>query len=336
MQAGGQPRNFAAHRIAMHRAAADRLVQHLGGLLERFLRLRFVGAGGDSFRSGLGQRAGTCADDAVALGALEILPMTLLGRRMNGNMRHNQSFLTARERRSNTARLRVLASFGQKTPFGAEMTPPMAAVLTTPDLSAKLTRFNFAQPGGKSMQILAFWNNKGGTGKTSLAFQAICAYAEKFPKKRILAIDACPQANLSELLLGGLEGAGSHNLTSLQGNNPRRSIAGYFQTRLPSPFAMPAITPADFICKPLTFNNSIALNIDLVAGDALLELQANAIATLSNTQIPGTDTCLAVIDWLKDYITTLGNSYDVVFIDTNPSFSIYTQIALASSQPPPM
>jgi len=181
------------------------------------------------------------------------------------------------------------------------------------------------------MQILAFWNNKGGTGKTSLAFQAICAYAEKFPKKRILAIDACPQANLSELLLGGLEGAGSHNLTSLQGNNPRRSIAGYFQTRLPSPFAMPAITPADFICKPLTFNNSIALNIDLVAGDALLELQANAIATLSNTQIPGTDTCLAVIDWLKDYITTLGNSYDVVFIDTNPSFSIYTQIALATA-----
>ena len=44
------------------------------------------------------------------------------------------------------------------------------------------------------MQATAFWNNKGGTGKTSLAFQALCAYAQKYPKKRILAVDACPQA----------------------------------------------------------------------------------------------------------------------------------------------
>src|SRR5208282_1093307 len=50
----------------------------------------------------LGQGAGTCPDDAVTLGALETLPMALLGRWMNWNMRHNQSYLTARERRSNT------------------------------------------------------------------------------------------------------------------------------------------------------------------------------------------------------------------------------------------
>jgi cellulose biosynthesis protein BcsQ len=183
------------------------------------------------------------------------------------------------------------------------------------------------------MQILAFWNNKGGTGKTSLAFQTVCAYAQKYPKKRILAIDACPQANLSELLLGGLEGNGSQNLMLLQSEDPRRSIAGYFQRRLPSPYGMPTplVVPQDFICRPLTFNNSIASNIDLMAGDALLELQANAIATLSNTQIPGTNTWLAVIDWLKDYLDLLGDSYDVIFLDTNPSFSIYTQIAIATA-----
>src|SRR5271154_526239 len=96
MQAGGQPRDFTPHGIAMHRAAADRLVQHPGGLLERFIRFGLVGAGGDSFRGGLGQRAGTCADDAVALGAFKTLPMTLLGRWMNWDMRHNQLFVTAR------------------------------------------------------------------------------------------------------------------------------------------------------------------------------------------------------------------------------------------------
>src|SRR5208283_2117883 len=102
MQARGEPRNFAADRIAMHRAAANRLVQHLGGLLERFARRGFVAARRDSFRRRLGQRAGTCPDDAVALGALETLAMALLGRWMNWNMRHNQLFLTVREPRSNT------------------------------------------------------------------------------------------------------------------------------------------------------------------------------------------------------------------------------------------
>ena len=102
MQAGGQPRDLAPHRIAMHRAAADRLVQHLGCLLQRFARLGFVGARRDSFRRRLGQRAGTGPHDAVALGALKTLPMTLLGRRVNGNMRHNQSCVTVRGGRGNT------------------------------------------------------------------------------------------------------------------------------------------------------------------------------------------------------------------------------------------
>ena len=31
----------------------------------------------------------------------------------------------------------------------------------------------------------AFWNNKGGTGKTSLAFQIICDFAHQNPKKKI-------------------------------------------------------------------------------------------------------------------------------------------------------
>ncbi|EPC4616598.1 AAA family ATPase [Salmonella enterica] len=45
------------------------------------------------------------------------------------------------------------------------------------------------------MASYAFWNNKGGTGKTSLAFQVITRFAELHPEQRILAIDLCPQAN---------------------------------------------------------------------------------------------------------------------------------------------
>jgi cellulose biosynthesis protein BcsQ len=176
----------------------------------------------------------------------------------------------------------------------------------------------------------AFWNNKGGTGKTSLAFQAICRYAEQHKKQKFLAVDVCPQANLSELFLGGLTGQGGHRLLERHGLMPRCSLGGYFQVRLPSPYNVPAFDPHNFVTTPSKFNRFVPSNIDLVCGDPLLELQANAINTLSNTQVPGTNTWLAVIDWLNDFLLPLHEEYAAIFLDCNPSFSIYTQIGLAS------
>lgn len=176
----------------------------------------------------------------------------------------------------------------------------------------------------------ALWNNKGGTGKTSLAFQAICRYAEINTEKRILVIDACPQANLSELFLGGLTNNGGNHLLQQHGVVPRCSLGGYYQIRLPSPYSVPVFRPQDFITDPSTFNRAIPRNIMLVCGDPLLELQSNAINTLSNQQIPGTDTWIAIINWISDFLAPIEDNFDTVFVDCNPSFSMYTQIALGS------
>jgi cellulose biosynthesis protein BcsQ len=177
----------------------------------------------------------------------------------------------------------------------------------------------------------AFWNNKGGTGKTSLAFQAITLYAERYPTRRVLAVDVCPQANLSELLLGGLNNKGSEKLLTQQGLVPRCSVGGYFQLRLPSPYVPPVFNAHDFITKPNAWNKNVPQNIDLVCGDPLLELQANAVNTLANNQIPGSNPWIAVVDWLTDFLTQVDGDYDTVFMDCNPSFSLYTQIALSAS-----
>lgn len=177
----------------------------------------------------------------------------------------------------------------------------------------------------------AFWNNKGGTGKTSIAFQAITGYAEANPTERILAIDVCPQANLSELMLGGLNNKGSDKLLARQGLVPRCSIGGYFQLRLPSPYTVPGFDADDFITHPYDLNKTMPKNIDLVCGDPLLELQSNAVNTLANNQIPGSNPWISVVDWLNDFIETIKDDYDVIFFDCNPSFSLYTQIALAAS-----
>lgn len=179
------------------------------------------------------------------------------------------------------------------------------------------------------MRTIGFWNNKGGTGKTSLAFQSACGYAEKHPEKRVLVIDMCPQANMSELLLGGLINNGSDHLLQRQGRTPRCTIGGYFETRLPSPYAVPVFASQDFLTTPAHMNSQIPENIDLVCGDPLLELQANAMSTLANNQIPGTNTWLAIVDWLRDLLAPLDGLYDTAFIDSNPSFSIYTQVALS-------
>ncbi|MEZ7240820.1 ParA family protein [Rhodococcus sp. GXMU-t2271] len=180
------------------------------------------------------------------------------------------------------------------------------------------------------MLTYGFWNNKGGTGKTSLCFQSICFYAKAHPDARILAIDVCPQANLSELFLGGLANGGSDKLLARQGAVPRATVGGYFQRRLPAPYSPPAVEASDFITHPSEMNPEVPNNIDLICGDPLLELQSNAISTLANTNIPGTDAWVAVVDWLKDLLAPLQDEYDVAFIDCNPSFSIYTQIALSA------
>jgi len=180
------------------------------------------------------------------------------------------------------------------------------------------------------MKKYAFWNNKGGTGKTSLSFQTVCRYAELNPKEKILVIDVCPQANLSELLLGGLIGKGSDHLLTRQAQTVRATLGGYFQSRLPTPYQRPQINGNDYVTTPKTYNANIPINIDMICGDPLLELQSNAINTLASQQIPGTNTWVSIIDWINDLIDSLKGKYDTLFIDCNPSFSIYTQIALAA------
>ncbi|MEQ1969341.1 AAA family ATPase [Xenorhabdus nematophila] len=182
------------------------------------------------------------------------------------------------------------------------------------------------------MSIYSFWNNKGGTGKTSLAFQAICSFAKKHPNKRILVVDLCPQANISELFLGGQENHGNNKLLFAHKNTPRKSIGGYFDNRLSSPYSPSNFAPKDYILTPSSENSNIPDNVDLICGDPLVELQAIAMNTLANVNMPGINSWLAVIDWLKDLLVKTNDYYDDVFIDTNPSFAMYTQIALAASE----
>ena len=183
------------------------------------------------------------------------------------------------------------------------------------------------------MSAYAFWNNKGGVGKSFLCFVAATEYAHRHPGTDVYVIDLCPQANLSETLLGSYEHR-ARFLTKKLSASPRATVAGSLEARLNSPFRMiDDIGP--YLTKPSTTNPNIAKTLYLVCGDNLLEVISEAIRQTSQLSIP-VDAWKQVINWIAELIAILrrrsGDRDPIFIIDCNPSFAIYTQLAIAAAQ----
>jgi cellulose biosynthesis protein BcsQ len=181
------------------------------------------------------------------------------------------------------------------------------------------------------MPTYALWNNKGGVGKSYLTFQVASEYARTHPTQNILVIDMCPQANASIMLLGGMP-KGEDALTELGVSNPRRTIAGYIRTRIASPYQDPR-NGAEHIVRASQRNSYVPENLYLVPGDEELEILASRV---SNATQPGPDDAWAKVHlWLSDLINDVRTSWNAntitVFIDCNPSFGIYTELAMSAS-----
>ena len=182
------------------------------------------------------------------------------------------------------------------------------------------------------MSSYAFWNNKGGVGKSFLCFIAGCEYAHKFPDSDVYVLDLCPQANVSETLLGGFP-KGSDAMTELLARKPRASIAGYLDARLSSPFKrLDDIDP--YVCRPSNYNSAIPKNVSLVCGDNLLEIQSEAIRQTSQLAVPS-DSWKQVLLWIRDLTEAIakksGDRPAGFIIDCNPSFAIFTQLAVVAA-----
>jgi cellulose biosynthesis protein BcsQ len=176
------------------------------------------------------------------------------------------------------------------------------------------------------MASYAFWNNKGGVGKSFLE------YAHRHAEADVYVIDLCPQANASETLLGGYQKS-PPAMARLAREKPRRTVAGYLEARLNSPFRMiEDVEP--FLAHPCEVNPAIPNNLHLVCGDNLLELLAEAIRQTSQLPIP-VNAWHQVLNWIGDLCSALkarSGDRDAMFvIDCNPSFAIYTQLALVAA-----
>lgn len=180
------------------------------------------------------------------------------------------------------------------------------------------------------MASYAFWNNKGGVGKSFLGFIAATEYAHRHAEADVYVIDLCPQANLTETLLG--EQSANAMASRMQGKT-RATIAGYLESRLNSPFRM-IDDVSQFITSPRDWNQNIPPNLKLICGDNLLEIIAEAIRQTSQLAIPVT-AWAQVQQWVRDLVDSLNafsEGRDTIFvIDCNPSFAMYTQLALVAA-----
>lgn len=173
------------------------------------------------------------------------------------------------------------------------------------------------------------WNNKGGVGKSTITFHVAAMYAEINPDRDVVVIDMCPQANVSMMLMGGGKKAETHLQEFITMGTPK-TVVGYITD---------SITKSEtndldkYITHLHEINSNLPENLHLLSGDGNLELIApllseRADATpLSESDKPWVDIHSIIKNLTK---RQLGNKSCTFFIDTNPSFSVYTQIAILS------
>lgn len=181
------------------------------------------------------------------------------------------------------------------------------------------------------MASYAIWNNKGGVGKSYLTFQIASEYARTHPEQNILVIDLCPQANATGMLLGGME-TGEKALDHLSSRTPRQTISGYVEDRISSPYVNPK-TGAQFVINVSDHNSRAPKNLFLVSGDEQLEIQASRVR---GATVPGPSEAWRMVHtWISNLIEDIQNLWNqengTVFIDCNPSFSIYTELGMSAS-----
>ena len=192
---------------------------------------------------------------------------------------------------------------------------------------------------------IAVWNNKGGAGKTTLTFHLSTEYAIQNPDKNIIVIDICPQGNISAALLSNLDKgmngiAGDailQNITSgekVQGFD--KTVCGYLLTKIDTTLRSD-IPCESFLVQPSIYNKFITDNMYLLCGDPYLEVIAKRLEQerqLMATRI-GDSPWKRVTLFIKDFIDKLAHNMEkdcIVFIDTNPSFSVYTEMAIGGAK----
>jgi cellulose biosynthesis protein BcsQ len=179
------------------------------------------------------------------------------------------------------------------------------------------------------------WNNKGGVGKSTITFHLAARYAEQHPDMNVLVIDLCPQANVSMMLLGGGTTGEDAVLNHCTAPTPR-TVVGYLSTVISNGSGAHLPDPTTFLVQVSATNPNLTRGLYLLCGDGNLEPMAPAIngaasaPPLTQQAQPWRWIHLIFRRFIEDLAQHRGDRDWMVFVDTNPSFSIYTELAVSA------
>jgi len=208
-----------------------------------------------------------------------------------------------------------------------------------------------------------FWTNKGGVGKTTLCFHSLVTYAELHPNHNVIVIDTDEQANLSQMLLSSINASiqGDINCAALRDvkvntteGYPRTlsgvllaatESSGFGECEYRTTNGTHLKQQSSFLVNPHLegYNPNVPHNVYLLCGDPRIvtlvpTIQAKLSAPGATDINPATNKSewSKIISILKNFIekasTQLsGGTAAAAFVDSNPSMTIWTQMALAAS-----
>ena len=183
-------------------------------------------------------------------------------------------------------------------------------------------------------QSFVFYNNKGGVGKTFLAFNFAVEMCMRRPEKRVLIIDMDAQCNASALCLGGGQ-HGQQLVGELISNG--KTIKQLLMRRMAGQMMEARILNFITNVKERRYWNPangkledyVPSNLELVCGSVDLDIFASRLEEKANmSSMFGKETPFRdIYALLYDAVRELGDEY-IVVMDTNPSFGISTRLAL--------
>jgi len=137
------------------------------------------------------------------------------------------------------------------------------------------------------------------------------------------------------LLGGGVDG--ETNVINLCTQATPQTVVGYLSTVITNGPGAPLPNPSQFVIQVGAFNPNLTNNLFLLCGDGNLEPISPAISNQANA--PALTPAIQPWAWIHNIFRALGDNFaaatngrdSIIFIDTNPAFGIYTELAITAS-----
>jgi cellulose biosynthesis protein BcsQ len=170
------------------------------------------------------------------------------------------------------------------------------------------------------MKSIAFFNNKGGVGKTTLSCN-IAAHFATHLRKRVLVIDCDPQCNASQLVL-------SDDRCQEIYRDGGDAITSTLLTVM-RPISEGDASVATNTTPQISSQNRF--NVDLLPGHPGMSVVEDRLSTAWNDLRGAQPGGFRITNWFPQLLTQVRTRYDVVVVDLGPSLGPLSRSVLLGS-----